>query len=536
MGQKLTDEEKRLRSEKINKLIKPALDGDNEDWKQLYIKVEGFVHWIALKRLNQFVLDANKRSEWEEELFQAGWRGFLKAMKRYDEASGADFTSYAYSDISGAMSEELKFLLNSYGIGQSNDEVELFSQADFEEVKSKLKLKPVEKYGEVERIMQIQEVLRMQTDENHTLTPTEIGKHLTMFRARILSTYTKEEKGETISNALKKLILAVNPDEVFSEKNKDDYRILYKGMKDDSWKKRFDKAAGAGDKPKKQVHITDYSYVHVLDNKSLDQTIRAVALSELIDSDDKEKIIRKLIDTASVHYNSNYYKYGKLTSDPKEISGQNEAFIDNISRKLDFIQSAIHEMVQIKFTFEKYTEDGKKVSLGPKEYVMSPYRIVRYHDKYYCVGGGKDSKLLHYQIDLIEKLSYVLDEEGKKVPVEIIDFYGNPFYDGTWNPGRYLSEHLYMAYDVPREIKLRMKEEYNTYTMLHDWFMDNYQVSKDAEDDAYVIVKVVTSPVMMVHWAMQYGSKVEVLDEKVREGIKLELKKMGEIYGEKYSS
>jgi len=36
---------------------------------------------------------------------------------------------------------------------------------------------------------------------------------------------------------------------------------------------------------------------------------------------------------------------------------------------------------------------------------------------------------------------------------------------------------------------------------------------------------------MIVHWAMQYGSKVEIIDEEIREKIRNVLKKTGANYG-----
>ena len=42
---------------------------------------------------------------------------------------------------------------------------------------------------------------------------------------------------------------------------------------------------------------------------------------------------------------------------------------------------------------------------------------------------------------------------------------------------------------------------------------------------------VVTSPDMLVHWAMQYSDFCEILDETVREKIREEIRKMGEKYG-----
>jgi hypothetical protein len=35
---------------------------------------------------------------------------------------------------------------------------------------------------------------------------------------------------------------------------------------------------------------------------------------------------------------------------------------------------------------------------------------------------------------------------------------------------------------------------------------------------------------MMVHWAMQYAGKVEILDDEIREKIREEIEKLGEKY------
>lgn len=47
----------------------------------------------------------------------------------------------------------------------------------------------------------------------------------------------------------------------------------------------------------------------------------------------------------------------------------------------------------------------------------------------------------------------------------------------------------------------------------------------------YDIVAVITSPNMLVRWAMQYGASVEILGEKIRGKIMEELMKVGKEYG-----
>jgi hydrogenase maturation factor len=93
-----------------------------------------------------------------------------------------------------------------------------------------------------------------------------------------------------------------------------------------------------------------------------------------------------------------------------------------------------------------------------------------------------------------------------------------------------------MAYDEPRDIKIKIEE--TDYTMIHSWFGDHYhKVDSITETDGegnkvnYDIVVVKTSPFMMVHWAMQYGTAVEIIDEDIREKIREELKEMWEKYG-----
>ncbi|MCR5331195.1 MAG: WYL domain-containing protein [Lachnospiraceae bacterium] len=93
-----------------------------------------------------------------------------------------------------------------------------------------------------------------------------------------------------------------------------------------------------------------------------------------------------------------------------------------------------------------------------------------------------------------------------------------------------------MAYDDPREIKIRIKE--GSYTLIHDWFGDHYRkVDSITETDDegskvnYDIVVVRTSEFMMVHWALQYGTAVEIMDEDIREKVREELKRMEKRYG-----
>ena len=92
-----------------------------------------------------------------------------------------------------------------------------------------------------------------------------------------------------------------------------------------------------------------------------------------------------------------------------------------------------------------------------------------------------------------------------------------------------------MAYDEPRDIRIKIKED--KFTLIHDWFGDHYQkIDSITEADYngniinYDIVVVRTSPFMIVHWAMQYGTAVEIMNEEIREKIREELSDMANTY------
>jgi hypothetical protein len=113
--------------------------------------------------------------------------------------------------------------------------------------------------------------------------------------------------------------------------------------------------------------------------------------------------------------------------------------------------------------------------------------------------------------------------------MNVCAFEGLPIANSSWNPEKYMSEHLYMAYDEPREIDIKIKN--NDYTILHDWFGNHYEKISSTPDEAgYDIVRVKTSPTMIVHWAMQYAGKVEIMDEEIREKIREEIEKIGKKY------
>ena len=209
-----------------------------------------------------------------------------------------------------------------------------------------------------------------------------------------------------------------------------------------------------------------------------------------------------------------------------------------LTENLKTIQRAINSLTQIRFKFNRYTADHRLVPKYDRVSILSPYHMVVYHDNYYVIGLNQawgDKRVLHYRVDLMSDIEIALDDEGNEIPIEVCDFDGLPISNAYWDPEKYMSEHINMAFGELRDIKIKIRD--NEYTMIHSWFGDHYEkvdsvteTDSDGNEIRYDIVTVRTSPTMIVHWAMQYGTSVEILDEEIREKIREELKEMGERY------
>ena len=81
MGKYLTDEE-------VNELLIRIKSGDNEAWECLYHNFENYIHECAWKYLRKYDMPGAKKAEMESDLYQAGWQGFISAVKNYDPQKG----------------------------------------------------------------------------------------------------------------------------------------------------------------------------------------------------------------------------------------------------------------------------------------------------------------------------------------------------------------------------------------------------------------------------------------------------------------
>lgn len=410
-----------------------------------------------------------------------------------------------------------------------------------------------------QRTVDVLRALKEYSDEEHPVSKTELLEYI-----------KTTDNPVTLSGTVDEILMRINPAR-YTGDNDDDYRIKYEGYdkpfednplvikaRIDAIKKEMRHKDADKDALKKKLKdlladhgtnkapaIKGLRYIHDFDSKDMDQLISAVVLSAGIPPKDKERLIGKIVNTASRYYKTRFYdtRNKKLKFNPNSEysrlysrSGETEK---RIGENVRILQDAIELRTKVSFFFDHYSADKQYVP-GEKEQTLTPYYIVIYNDNYYVIGAwNKGKHAAHYRIDLMSSLKIVRNENGDPVPMRpMSECKDLPSRDETWDPGKYMSEHLYMAFDTddekPRKISIKIpKSKVNRYTILHDWFGDHFELNENATkkcEKGYEVVDVVTSPKMIVHWAMQYSDFCEVLDKSVREKIYAEVKRLKAVY------
>lgn len=563
---------KSLNNNEVKELVEQVKEyGDNEAWEKLYCEYKEYILKRVGKCLNALNLSFEKRNDMRDDLIMAGWQGFISAIKNFSPNKNAQFITYATYYIDGEISKELGFLLDPLGLiklpKRKKDENKadkkenaVISRVSVDDADGELEIiKALEKENEIavddapdrgdysaeRRTLQILEVLRLITDEKHEISKKELERLLRLYRISRYQNGTPKEADNTFNKTMAEILIELNPKE-YTAQNDGDYKVKYAGYQENFLNQKVKMDEKKLQKVKLAPVVNGLSYVHPFTYAEMDSLIQLVSFSDLLSAGEKELLIGKIIDTASTYYYSPFWDGERLRFNPKAIhgrfSGKSTDGRKQLADNLKTLQCAVNNLTQVRFRFNRYNAAHEMVPVNEYVHELSPYHLVVYHDNYYCIGLKKgDRRVWHYRVDLMSDIELVRDENGKLKPIEITAIKGIPIFNAAWNPSKYMTEHLNMAYDEPRNIRLKIKN--TDYTILHDWFGDNYEkvgetveMVDDGNETGYDIVSVRTSPSMLVHWAMQYGTVVEIMNEEIREKIREEVRKVGKVYGLEYSS
>lgn len=404
-------------------------------------------------------------------------------------------------------------------------------------------------YDSIKRAIDILKILKTQTDTENDLdcsmSLSELCRQL----------HVKETGGndKTIAAALDRVLLAVNP-VFYEEDHQEDYRITYENYEDNlvlqrkavrdykqkmtAYKRKVRKEnpkIGAaeleqemtayeqelkadmpeevlknGELPEKIPSVTKLRYVHDFSFEELDDIINALYFSKTLSAEERERLIYKLTNLSSERYQKKWFSNnsGKpvIKNVFQGIEENNDSSRTELKKNISKVQSAIEEGVKISYVFNGYNAERKLAPSRdknghPRHYVATPYHILAYNGKYYMVGNlGWYNNLSIWRLDLMSDVQ-LLEEKAR--PKKEVEGMSEP-----WSARQYMEEHLNMFYDAPVTVRLKIPND--RYTMMVDWFGDNFQKRRpfDAQHD---VVTVKCSKNAMVNWAMQYSDVVEVL-------------------------
>lgn len=524
-------------------------------WESLYERYKGIIESQVNKKLIN-VNDKKSRANMHDDLYQEGWKEFIKAVKNFDldKVGVASFRTYAKKYIEYAVSNEFSVQLNRLGLTErpnrhqfmqavfinsemaensnfdipdiKEDDIGSFYDDYIQELMDSGEISDKGGYSETQRVIQILETLRLMTDEKHVMSKADLGRCLSQYRVVMHHNSVKSESENTLKASIDKLLMEIDPLE-YSDELDDKYLIKYEGYKDNRLSKNLTSK-------KRAEGITNFYYQHPFTYSELDKVIEVISFSDLLSEEDKLSLCNKLMKTASTYYENSFVGKDKLKLNTKAVSGRYSGKYvtarSNVAEKLHILQQAMNQMVQVKFIFNRYDENGRLVPVVEKKHILSPYRLVVYHDEFYCIGlKMDDKKIWHYRVDLMSDIEIIKDIDGRPVPVELISG-GVPsaISEIEWDPQKYMAEHLNMGYDEPRFIKVRIKN--TDYNILQHWFGGNYRKLVNRSDERYDVVEIKTSPSLIVSWALSYGEKVEILDADIRNEIKKQLNKLKEMY------
>ena len=502
-------EEKRLTLEEETALLTRIYEGTpaeaNDAWQKIYETYQGYIRSLAYERIGSIELPkVISKADLMDDLEQAGWTGFFDSFLSYSPGGDAKLLTYAGKAMEREINKEFFLQMNTLGIAdkpyrfvQRDDIDDMYIASKVEEIAEPVKIPEGSELGKFsnERLtLQLIKVLHRQTDKDNKISPKELFDELEMFRKKVYGN-ASNEGDNTLYKTFAEIFMELGNDKIHID-NEEEY---VKGLRMDGVK--------VANSPR---GIKGIYYDHPFDNVTLDKLIMLVNYSDFFDASEKEKVIKELVATAS-----RYYKNPLTNGRHKCISGR-YGRRDQISSNIKTIQKAINRLEKVSFFFNRYTEDGELVHTTKDPLVISCYHIVPYHDNLYLIGMRKgDDHVKHFRVDLMSDVKIL---KGRSI--DLATPAALPLLQSYWDPSEYMAQHLYMGYDNPRIIRLKVSTKDNRiYTTLHDWFDVHFTVTDEACEEGFKIVEVKTSPAMMVPFALQYSDRIEVLNEDIREDI-----------------
>lgn len=172
---------------------------------------------------------------------------------------------------------------------------------------------------------------------------------------------------------------------------------------------------------------------------------------------------------------------------------------------------------RISFKYAKYKYDSEKdkfVLEKVSTHEVSPYHCVLQNGHYYLIGyNHKKNCLWHYRLDYVQDVEILKERIKERNETEL---------KGK-DIGKYVLEHPYMFAGNPESIEVRIKTD--RVGILFDTFGNAFR--RTGYNGDTIDFAIYCTEEEAFHWAMQYGSHIEVLKpQSLRNKIRYHLENM----------
>lgn len=329
-------------------------------------------------------------------------------------------------------------------------------------------------------IIDILDILRKYTDENHRLSQKEIEQ-------KLKTEYMMPADRKSIKRNLENLIdfgYDISCTEIQREGKNGEETIC-----------------------------TDWYLERDFSDAELRLLIDSLLFSKHIPHKQCKDLIEKLKSLSNKYFSARVKHVCNL---PENMPANKQLFLS-----IEVLDEAIDRQRKVQFSFGEYshtkelvfrkTDEGKDV-----RYIFNPYQMAATNGKYYLIGNfDRYDNVAYVRIDHLSDVK-ILEEKAKaKKEVKGLE-------NGLDLP-KTMAEHIYMMHGDTVNVKFRAPKSISDQIV--DWFGFDFTVLEEKGDDIIVSVKV--NKRAMRFWALQYGNFVEVLEPKeLRENIKDSIRNM----------
>ena len=340
-------------------------------------------------------------------------------------------------------------------------------------------------------IMNILDILKTRTDENHTLSQADIAEILQ-------KEYDMSVDRKTIRRNLMDLIEC-------------GYNIEY------SESIRMVKNRETGEMEESTIMSDFY-----LEREFTDSELRLLIDSLLFSKHIPQKQCYKMIEKLE-HLSSKYFQ--SKVKHIKTVSGSNAIENKQLFYTIEVLDEAISRKRQVEFTYNNYGTDKKlhprlDEDGLPKRQIVNPYQMAAANGRYYLICNyDQHNNVVYCRLDRITDI--ILLETPQK-PARSI-----PELKGGLDLPKHMAEHLYMFPGKSERVVFQARKY--LVNDLIDWFGKDIQFSDETEEEITAVVRVNLDSMRL--WALQYALHVRILEPvELREQVKTDIKTSFEYY------